>query len=43
MLTPFGIVIDALMVIDKNGKPCEMKDYFNELDQLEIKDPSEKK
>lgn len=43
MLTPFGIVIDALMVIDKNGNPCKIADYFNEMGQLETKDRSEKK
>jgi len=43
LLTPFGIVIDALMVIDKNGKPCKIEKYFNKFGQLEVKDQTEKK
>ena len=43
MLTPFGIVVDALMVIDENGSPCKIADYFNEQGQLETKHQNEKK
>ncbi len=43
MLTPFGIVIDALMVIDAKGNPCVLTEYFNEAGQLETKNDSEKK
>ncbi len=28
LLTPFGIVIDALMIIDKNGVPCQLAKYM---------------
>lgn len=43
LLTPFGIVIDALMVINENGIPCLINDYFNEEGQLETKNEKEKK
>lgn len=30
MLTSFGIVIDALMISDKNGMPKPLADHFDE-------------
>jgi hypothetical protein len=43
MLTPYGIIIDALMVIDAKGLPCDLTNYFNEYGQLETKNETEKK
>lgn len=30
LLTPYGILIDALLVIDTNGIPLPMEKYFSE-------------
>ncbi|CAF0749806.1 unnamed protein product [Brachionus calyciflorus] len=30
LLTPFGINVDALMVVDKNGIPCQLAKFMNE-------------
>ena len=43
MLTPFGIYIDALMVIDEKGIICPLANYFNENSQLDTKNGKEKK
>ena len=43
LLTPFGIYIDALLVIDEKGVVCPLADYFNENSQLETKNANEKK
>ncbi|RNA37044.1 TBRG4 isoform X1 [Brachionus plicatilis] len=38
MLTPFGIFIDALMVVDKNGVPCQLENFLKENLSLETSD-----
>lgn len=43
LLTPFGIYIDALMVVDDKGIVCPFGNYFNENSQLETKSDKEKK
>jgi len=43
LLTPFGIYIDALLVIDEKGIIFPVADYFNENSQLQTKNPKEKK
>lgn len=43
MLTPYGIVIDALMIINENGVPCQLQDYLNKSGQLEMKNEKERK
>lgn len=43
MLTPFGIVIDALIVINAEGVPCDLENYLNESGQLETQNENEKK
>lgn len=37
LLTPFGILIDALMVTDKHGIPQRLESYFKN-GELETKD-----
>ena len=29
LLTPFGILIDALLIVDKDGKPLPLENYFS--------------
>ncbi len=43
LLTPFGIHVDALMVIDGKGNICLLNEYLDENSQLETKKPEEKK
>ena len=40
LLTPFGILIDALIIMDKNGIPQPMEKYFNG-NQIENTDNNE--
>lgn len=30
LLTPYGILIDAILIIDKNGVPLPLENYFSE-------------
>ena len=30
MLTPYGIFIDALLIVDKNGVPLPLDNFFSE-------------
>lgn len=43
LLTPFGIHVDALMVVDGKGNVCLLNEYLDENSQLETKKPEEKK
>lgn len=37
-MTPFGICIDALMIVDKNGIPCQLDKFLNKNLSLETTD-----
>lgn len=43
MLTPFGIMVDALMVVDNEGTPIPLEECLNENGQLETQNESDSK
>ena len=43
LLTPFGIYLDAVMVVDENRNPCQLNEYYNENSELETKNEKELK
>jgi hypothetical protein len=41
-MTPFGIIIEALMVTDANGNPSQLSKYFTDNGSLETSDKENK-